>query len=151
MRRRTVDTEDKDDASAPPASRRQKATLMAPRPAQPPSPQVRVPGAAGDRSPRASQIGFFRGMFPSAPGDLAAAGHALAPPPPLLGLSSPSANGSGRPPPFAAWPIFEGSPAVSGSSPDHATAPMTFIYAGSVRAFDSVPVEQVRRPLFGDA
>ncbi|XP_072147928.1 uncharacterized protein [Setaria viridis] len=106
------------------------------------------------RSPRASQLGFFRGIFPSAPGDLAAAGHAQVhdmatiAPPPLHGVSAPAANGFGRPPPFAAWPIFEGSAAAPSSNTDHSTAPLTIIYAGSVRAFDSVPMEQAKKILY---
>nr|XP_034572343.1 uncharacterized protein LOC117836920 isoform X1 [Setaria viridis] len=106
------------------------------------------------RSPRASQLVFSRGMFPSGPGDLAAAGHAQVhamatiAPPPLLGVSAPAANGFGRPPPFAAWPIFEGSAAAPSSNTDHSTAPLTIIYAGSVRAFDSVPMEQAEKILY---
>ncbi|XP_004953826.2 uncharacterized protein LOC101765862 [Setaria italica] len=106
------------------------------------------------RSPRASQLVFSRGMFPSGPGDLAAAGHAQVhamatiAPPPLLGVSAPAANGFGRPPPVAAWPIFEGSAAAPSSNTDHSTAPLTIIYAGSVRAFDSVPMEQAEKILY---
>ncbi|CAL5054525.1 unnamed protein product [Urochloa decumbens] len=154
MRRRPADTDD-GDVPAPPANRLKPPSSSSSR-------KVRVPGAAGDRSPRASQLVFFRGMFPPAPGDLAATSqqaaqvqHAMAartPPPPLLGVSAlAAANGFGRPPPLAAaGPIFEGSAAASSSTdPDHhSTAPLTIIYAGSVRAFDSVPMEQAEKILF---
>ncbi|CAN6280086.1 unnamed protein product [Urochloa humidicola] len=160
MRRHpAVDADGGGVADAPPANRLKQqppSTAAPPWPAHPPpsSRKVRVPGAAGDGSPRASQLVFFRGVFPPAPGDLAAA-HAIAasapplPPPPLLGISAPAANGFGRPPPFAGGPIFEGSAAASSSSdPDHPTAPLTIIYAGSVRAFDSIPVKQAEKILY---
>ncbi|CAL5055722.1 unnamed protein product [Urochloa decumbens] len=154
MRRRPADTDDA-VVAAPPATK-----LKPPSTAPSSSRKVRVPGAAGDRSPRASQLVFFRGMFPPAPGDLAATGqaaqvhHAIAartPPPPLIGVSAlAAANGFGRPPPHAAGPIFERSVAASSSTDpdDHSTAPLTIIYAGSVRAFDSVPMEQAEKILF---
>ncbi|CAO2047614.1 unnamed protein product [Urochloa humidicola] len=159
MRRRPTSTNSGDVVPAPPANRQKPPSTAPPWPAHPSSSsrKVRVPGAAGDRSPRASQLVFFRGMFP--PGDLsaAAAGQAQAAqvhsiparmPPPLLGVSGLAGNGFGRPPPVAAGPIFEGSAAASSNSdPDHPTAPLTIIYAGSVRAFDSVPMEQAEKIL----
>ncbi|CAN6233576.1 unnamed protein product [Urochloa humidicola] len=159
MRRRPTSTNSGDVVPAPPANRQKPPSTAPPWPAHPSSSsrKVRVPGAAGDRSPRASQLVFFRGMFPPAPGDLSAAAarqaaqvHAIPArtPPPLLGVSALAGNGFGRPPPVAAGPIFEGSAAASSNSdPDHPTAPLKIIYAGSVRAFDSVPMEQAEKIL----
>ncbi|CAN6274557.1 unnamed protein product [Urochloa humidicola] len=155
MRRRPTSADNGDVVPAPPANRRKPPSTAPPWPAHPPPPssrKVRVPGAAGDRSPRASQLVFFRGMFPPPPSDLAAAAQVPAvparAPPPLLGVSALAGNGFGRPPPLAAGPIFEGSTAASNNSdPDHPTAPLTIIYAGSVRAFDSIPMEQAEKIL----
>ncbi|RLN07549.1 uncharacterized protein C2845_PM11G26220 [Panicum miliaceum] len=140
VRRRAVDTDD--DVPAPPANRL-KPSSTAPWPFL----KVCVPGAAGDKSPRASQLGSFRGVFPSA----ASVQHAIATSTPSpQGARAPTANGFGRPPPAAAGPIFEGSAAASrsGSDPDHSRAPLTIIYAGSVRAFDSIPMDQAEKILF---
>ncbi|PUZ77572.1 hypothetical protein GQ55_1G383300 [Panicum hallii var. hallii] len=144
VRRRPVGTDD--DVPAPPANRL-KPSSTAPWPAQPPFLKVCIPGAAGDKSPRASQLGSFMGIFPSAP----SVQHAIATSTPSpQGASAPAVNGFGRTPPAAAGPIFEGSAAASRSSsdPDHSRAPLTIIYSGSVRAFDSVPMEQAEKILF---
>ncbi|KAG2653778.1 hypothetical protein PVAP13_1NG406800 [Panicum virgatum] len=145
VRRRAVGTDD-DDVPAPPANRL-KPSSAAPWPAQPSFLKVCVAGAAGGKSPRASQLGSYRGIFPPAP----SVQHAIATSTPSpQGASAASASGFGRPPPVAAGPIFEGSAAASRSSsdPDHSRAPLTIIYAGSVRAFDSVPMEQAEKIMF---
>ena len=143
VRRRAVDTAADDDVPAPPATRL-KPSSAAPWPAHPPFLKVCVPGAAaGDKFPRACQLGSYRGVFPSAPSVQRAIATSTPSP---QGASAAAASGFGRPPPVAAGPIFEGFAAASRSSsdPDHSRAPLTIIYAGSVRAFDSVPMEQVR-------
>ncbi|OEL27084.1 hypothetical protein BAE44_0011896 [Dichanthelium oligosanthes] len=66
----------------------------------------------------------------------------------VYGIAPPPHGGFGRPPPVAAGPIFEGSAAASSSNPDHSTAPLTMFYAGSVRAFDSVPMEQAEKIVY---